>query len=80
MKSNDIRMYAYSGYSILNKVTLYGMHKSKSYGEAMAKIKRIRDANKAHKNDQIVLIDYSKSRSRIVLINQPNDGDTDTTL
>jgi hypothetical protein len=72
-ESKDIRMYYYNGYSILNKMSMPKMHRSKSYSEAVAKIKLIREKGK-FTNSQLILIDYSVSPSKIILINDAKHG------
>jgi hypothetical protein len=49
------------------------MHRSKSYSEAVAKIKLIREKGK-FTNSQLILIDYSVSPSKIILINDAKHG------
>ena len=72
-KENDIRLYTYSGYSTLNKAPNH-IHKHRSLELAYATIAKIRSLDKFYKFDQIVLIDYSESRSKIIYIHSPGDA------
>jgi hypothetical protein len=67
----DLRVYVYSGYSVLKKPQVYNFHKFNSLKIAKARIEEVRKLGH-FKNRQLVLIDYDTKPSRIILI----DDDT----
>lgn len=74
MVRSDIRLYLYMGHSNLTKPMPAKLHKHRSISDAMTTIKDMRaHRGKRYHRRQIVLIDYTNTPSKIILINDPSD-------
>lgn len=63
-----VKIYTYSGYGTLRRASPHEHH---TVENAQKTVDAIRERNKFYKHEQLVIIDYTAPRSRIVSIHDP---------